>query len=309
MQGDLDSLFELNRSRLKKVFAKHFPSKEGKMSYAEFCKFCKNARIHPDLMSMLELKRTVVRLTSIAQTNKVQLSYAQFEHVLKHIAVATFNSTIPLDEKLRMLILHMKNPIKQEYQVSLHCNSGEPASHSSDLEESQEVPRETLRVTLDLSKTPRLQKPLNFSPSLSTPKLDSPKVSPRAKVPLLHVTLDKQKPRQPRNTQLVDKAHIRTASAGTHAVQSPRFGTESKPVEVLRDSPTQDLRRALTSLQSALPPSRPHLDVLQAERQQGFIRATTASWFTRDFVLRMMLKAWRDYAHRRHAARLKSAAA
>jgi len=309
MQGDLDSLFEQNRSKLKKVFAKHFPSKEGKVNYAEFCKFCKNARIHPDLMSTLELKRTVVRLTSITQTNKIQLSYAQFEHVLKHIAVATFNSTIPLDEKLRMLILHMRNPVKQEYQVSLHCSSGDlPPSHSSDLEESQEAPRETLRVTLDLSKTPRTQKLLSFSPSRNTPnpKLDSPKVSPRTKVPLFHVTLDKQKQRQPRSVRLADKAHIRTASAGTHTLQSPRFGTETKPVS---DSPTQDLRRALTALQSALPPARPRPDVLQAERQQGFIRTTTASWFTRDFVLRMMLRAWRDYAHRRHLARVKSAVA
>ena len=300
----MDSLFDQNRSRLKKVFAKHFPSKEGKVNYAEFLRFCKNARIHPDLMSMLELKRTVVRLTSIAQTNKIQLSYAQFEHVLKHIAVATFNSTIPLDEKLRMLILHMRNPVKQEYQVSLHCNAiDQPPSHSSDLDDSQDAPREALRVTLNLSKTPRTQKFLSISPSRQTPnpKISSPKnSSPKNKVPLFHVTLDKQKQRQTRTAKLTDTTHIRTLSAGIHTLESPRFGNNPS----LSDSQNEFVQ-ALAALQSALPPQRRRPEVLQAERQQSFIVRTTAAWFSKDFVLRMLLRVWRDYAHKRHVARAK----
>jgi hypothetical protein len=173
---DPDSLFELNRHKLKKVFAKHFPDKEGRITFAEFTRFCKSARIHPDLVTMLELKRVIVRLTNATQTSKITLTYAQFEHSLKHIAVATFNSTIPLEDKLRMLLLHIKNPCKQEYQVSLACDSEDsrPASHVSELEDSDDsrvmtnsrnslatsmrapshtksTLEKTLKVTLDLS--------------------------------------------------------------------------------------------------------------------------------------------------------------
>lgn len=173
---DPDSLFELNRHKLKKVFSKHFPNKEGRITFSEFTRFCKNSRIHPDLVTMLELKRVIVRLTSATQTSKITLSYAQFEHSLKHIAVATFNSTIPLEDKLRMLLLHIKNPCKQEYQVSLACDSEDshPSSHISDLGDSDDsrvmansrnslatslrapvhtksALEKTLKVTLDLS--------------------------------------------------------------------------------------------------------------------------------------------------------------
>lgn len=138
--SDPDILFELNRHKLKKVFSKHFPNKEGRITFSEFTRFCKNSRIHPDLVTMLELKRIIARLTSATQTSKITLAYAQFEHSLKHIAVATFNSTIPLEDKLRMLLLHIKNPCKQEYQVSLACDTEDsrPASHLSELEDSDD---------------------------------------------------------------------------------------------------------------------------------------------------------------------------
>lgn len=45
--SDPDVLFENNRPYLKKIFSFHNLSKEGRISFAEFSKFCKNSRIFP----------------------------------------------------------------------------------------------------------------------------------------------------------------------------------------------------------------------------------------------------------------------
>lgn len=43
---DPDVLFHSNRSQLKSIFAQHNPH-ENRISFSDFCKFCKNTQIFP----------------------------------------------------------------------------------------------------------------------------------------------------------------------------------------------------------------------------------------------------------------------
>lgn len=42
---EADSILLSNRSKFKKIFSKHLPNREGKITLQEFLKFCQNVRI------------------------------------------------------------------------------------------------------------------------------------------------------------------------------------------------------------------------------------------------------------------------
>ena len=343
---DLDSLFRLNRSKLKSVFSQHFPDKEGRIAYSEFTQFCKNAQIHPDLVTMLEVQRLLDRLTHAAQTHKSSLSYSQFEHSLKHLAVAAFHSAIPLEDKQRMLLLHIQAPCLLQYHVALTCTL--QSGHTSDSEDSPEVAnsrnslgtsihtaqtkssveKKTLKVTLNLTsaniKSPshslHTQKYFSMSPdpdlqeslSLLTrqtegnaprPELSPPAsahsahvrvklaISPRkktSKVPLFHVTLDKQK---------IQSSSKEAVLVGCDSLPSPHCeematasecpippipqttkGLGSFPLLEVREK-VEELKGKFEGWKEFQPKviGRPLRTVLRKQRE--FIEETTANWF------------------------------
>jgi hypothetical protein len=46
-EKDSDSALINNRAKFKKIFGKHLPNREGKITLQEFTKFCQNVRILP----------------------------------------------------------------------------------------------------------------------------------------------------------------------------------------------------------------------------------------------------------------------
>ena len=80
------------------------------MNITEFTKFCKNSRVFPDLLTILELKRICLKVA-----NAGMLSYSNFEQILKEIAENAFTEAISLADKLRIFFMHIRNPCKLNY--------------------------------------------------------------------------------------------------------------------------------------------------------------------------------------------------
>lgn len=170
-RSDLDSLFRLNRSKLRSVFSHHFPDKEGKIAYSEFVQFCKNAQILPDLVTVLEVKRLFERVTQSLQSG---LSYLQFESTLKQMATTAFHSAIPWEDKQRMILLHIQTPCLQHYQVALTCSH--LSDQTSDSEDAVQNSRNSLGTSVHTAQTKESvgKKTLKVTLNLSNAHLKSP---------------------------------------------------------------------------------------------------------------------------------------
>lgn len=122
MGEKLEGILLNNRTRLKDLFLKLTPSKEGCISLSEFTKFLKNVRIYPvipkqDLISAPDLNKLLKRLNTTST-----LTYTKFELIMKLIAEQSFNPMAPAIERVKMFIIHIRNYVKMHYQISLSIN-------------------------------------------------------------------------------------------------------------------------------------------------------------------------------------------
>ncbi|CAG9319321.1 unnamed protein product [Blepharisma stoltei] len=111
-----ETLFLSNRPHLKSIFSQHNPQ-DNKISFSEFCKFCRNAQIFPDLISMLDIKRVVTRSTQY-QNSRSSLTYQNFELCLKYIAIAAYQG-LSLSDKLCNLFQQISAPCKEAYNAHI----------------------------------------------------------------------------------------------------------------------------------------------------------------------------------------------
>lgn len=103
---------------------------------------------------MLELKRIIAKLSNTQQISKVTLSYVQFEQAVKHIAVTTFHASVPLSDKLRMLLIHIRNPCKAHYKTSLTFNSASNSRQTSPISSEISSPNDRTEAETSPSKYP-----------------------------------------------------------------------------------------------------------------------------------------------------------
>ena len=103
---------------------------------------------------MLELKRIIAKLSNTQQISKVTLSYVQFEQAVKHIAVTTFHASVPLSDKLRMLLIHIRNPCKAHYKTSLTFNSAHNSRQTSPISSDISSPNDRTEAETSPSKYP-----------------------------------------------------------------------------------------------------------------------------------------------------------
>jgi hypothetical protein len=103
---------------------------------------------------MLELNRIIAKLSNTQQISKVTLSYVQFEQAVKHIAVTTFHASVPLSDKLRMLLIHIRNPCKAHYKTSLTFNSASNSRQTSPISSEISSPNDRTEGETSPSKLP-----------------------------------------------------------------------------------------------------------------------------------------------------------
>ncbi|CAG9314265.1 unnamed protein product [Blepharisma stoltei] len=228
----MDYLIDTNRGSLRSIFSKHSTSHDNPViTYNELFKFCTAVRIFPDLLSSFEIKRLVMKSSNSHGNSdkRIELSYLQFEKLLKSIANHCFTSGSD-GEKLKLLFAHIKNSCKLNYHVDLNiavdssCLIEENSLSNSNLNSSNErsqKQRETLRKSSSGPKMKKnvIKKSLTKCASLKLPSADQPGnrtriVSPRIMNPTPRVVNKKVK-------QLYQAISPRHLSARKLASRSP----------------------------------------------------------------------------------------
>ena len=150
-------LLDTNRTALKKIFAAH-TNPERTLSLNELLKFSQNVHLVPELLSGFEFKRLVMSstLSNTQPEKKVQLNQFQFEKLLLAVANNCFSHGTSTD-KLKLLLIHIKDYCKTLYQVKIKTI---PALHSQELREDSLVEIKTKKAKLRSPKQ-------NFSNSSS----------------------------------------------------------------------------------------------------------------------------------------------
>ncbi|CAG9315818.1 unnamed protein product [Blepharisma stoltei] len=118
-------LVDNNRSALRSLFSHYTsPPAAQSLSYNDLVNLCTAIKIIPDLMSSYDLKRVVMKTMS-ANLNpdiKLQISYLNFEKILKGIALAAFKCNSE-DESFYLLINHIEKPCKILYNIEFSYTS------------------------------------------------------------------------------------------------------------------------------------------------------------------------------------------
>ena len=112
-----DSLLEINESYLKKIFFQKLPDRESdSISKKLFLKFLQTTKVHPDLISSLDLKKLFNSVLRNENGEKIQeISYSKYIKLLKSLSKHCF----PTENPLELLITHIKPSCLIHYQVNL----------------------------------------------------------------------------------------------------------------------------------------------------------------------------------------------
>ncbi|OMJ71055.1 hypothetical protein SteCoe_30835 [Stentor coeruleus] len=301
---DSDSVLLSNRTKFKKIFSKHLPNREGKISLQEFLKFCQNVRILQDLISPIDMKKL------IAQHNiKQNISYSEFESLIKSIAMQTFNNTAPLFDKLRMLMIHIRNSCKMHYQVSLNQNFIKEAIDCECMQDPVEIdghsPDDMLRVTENQDRVYKSRytsvSPPGDNDSVNKTRINSAKkeirkdksVSPCNSIEILDKVLQKR---------FNSKAKINTANKPKTSFIDELNRTKSvspyRSVSPLVSSPFQNVKNVFfgfcnqfNNTVSTVPKS---YTVRRVQAQLKFIQTVRKNTFKGEFVKKLIFCSWRQ---------------
>jgi len=166
-------ILDRNRQGLKAVFRQHCDS-EGRLSYSEALKFAQSLRIYPvlliqDLLNSLELKRLFFKAADrfTVEEHRVELSYLQFERLLKLISAHCFSDDLPSAQQVQLLLAHIHTPCLLQYKVTLVSEQ----LRRGDSFDSAEATRAVLRKNMSLAGlTPSHRKSLG-KPSVSLTRI------------------------------------------------------------------------------------------------------------------------------------------
>lgn len=118
-------ILDRNRAGLKCVFSHHCSSEE-QLAYSEALKCATALRIYPvlltqDLLSSLELKRLFYKAADhfTVENPRVELSYLQFEKLLKLIGAHCFAGELTTAQRLQLLFAHIQTLCQMHYKVTL----------------------------------------------------------------------------------------------------------------------------------------------------------------------------------------------
>ncbi|CAG9334622.1 unnamed protein product [Blepharisma stoltei] len=286
--ADPEALFVANRSNLKSIFSQHSPQ-DNKISFSEFCKFCKHTQIFPDLISMLDIKRVVTRVTQY-QNSRSSLTYQNFEQSLKYIAIAAYHG-LSLTEALRNLFLKIASSSKEIYNVIITLQK-----HSR-------------------GNTPLLCDTSGF-------EFEDNRHNNKG---YLHSYSQKQffKKEIVRTNINNDKKHYRTLSGGTYVLQSPRFGGGSTLIPLESDRYShRDLRRSVDlkpdlkkknieklffkfredfkKNENLKPKASKEPCLTSLRKHRNYITKVRSNGFTGNMVMRMIFSAWKGLASSKH---------
>jgi hypothetical protein len=313
------SLLEINRSVLRAAFTQHSPNKEGRIQFAEVLKFSKAVCVVPDLISIADLKKLIATVTGIGFSPRSMVNFFQFEQMVRELAGAAFSSAIPIKDKEKMLVLHIKSPLKSAYSLVIE----EPRdSHSTTPALSERKgKRDSMKIDLDISaalsalKTPtqRSSSSGRNTPTFLSPKAFSGKTTRKSLVASTSLS------NHPKKTPLTldiptDTPLIRKSLITPKRPQSSVLERAPPPQELVsRLSPKAALTRSSDRLphkkvefkgvlrtSTAKKPTSEETKAplmryaVSLKKHRDFILKRTKRSFTQDFALRVILRAWHE---------------
>lgn len=127
----MSSLFDANKNNLRKLF--NYYEKEGFLKFTDLLKLCSSTRIFPDLLSSADLHKILIDVAKDPETSTISqnISFAQFEHLLKIITAKAF---------------HEKSGSEQEKQFFNHLKQSAGIRHSIDFETGQMLKKPMKKV-------------------------------------------------------------------------------------------------------------------------------------------------------------------
>ncbi|CDW85183.1 UNKNOWN [Stylonychia lemnae] len=116
------SLIEINRGKFQKIFQLLSTSNNSRINFTDLQRFCKQVNIFPDLTNVGDLKKLVAGITFLNEkqqqfNNNAVYTYEQFEQILYELATQTLHLAKQKSERVRIFLLHIKNPCKMHYQI------------------------------------------------------------------------------------------------------------------------------------------------------------------------------------------------
>ncbi|CAG9321913.1 unnamed protein product [Blepharisma stoltei] len=118
------TLFDLNKKPLHLIFKKHL-GHEKKLPVPEYQKFCKIARICPDLISIAELRAVISRISNTISISKVSFSFDDFEKSLKEIAI--ISSKGPISERVKSFFSQIVPRCQAKYGIDFNMTEKKEA--------------------------------------------------------------------------------------------------------------------------------------------------------------------------------------
>jgi hypothetical protein len=314
------SLLEINRSVLRAAFAVHSPNKEGRIQFAEVLKFSKAVCVVPDLISLADLKKLIETVTGIGFSPRSMVNFFQFEQMVRELAGTAFSSAIPIKDREKMLVLHIKSPLQSAYSLVIE----EPRnSHGTTPALSERKgKRESKKIDLDISaalsalKTPTQRA---SSSGRNTPNFQSPKafsVKSTRKSLVASTSLLSKHPKKttltldiPTDTPLMRKSLVTPRRPQSSVLEkslppqelvsliSPKAAlTRSSERLPLKKVEFKGVLRTSTAKKPAPEETKTPLMryAMSLKKHRDFILKRTKRSFTQDFALRVILRAWKE---------------
>lgn len=246
------SLLEENRIPLRAVFAKLSPNKEGRIQYSETLKFFKGVHVVPDLVALVELKKLIETVTGLGFTTRSMLNFFQFEQLIREMAVAAFSAAIPVKDKEKMLVLHIKAPMQSNYAIFLEepkeSRSITPAFCEKRPRTDGQSDTSSLKIDLDISAAlSALKSPTHRANSSgrNTPTYLSPK------------TIGSISDRLPTAPAKLKVSRLHRKSALTIEVPNKPLESPRKSLVTLRRPPSLSIRAKSQDTNSILTAAKP----------------------------------------------------
>lgn len=288
---DPNRLLELNRPRLKKIFSRLHPSKDGRINFIDVTRFCRQSHLNPvtptqDLLSTLDLRVMLERLRPNYPTSSITLSFLQFEQLLGRIAQTLRN--VHAEERIRTMLEHVEMHCGRYYEVGfVYSEKESPTTTPFRKNDGKRSYNKQIRERKE-AESPLIS---TWSPFKYSQVPKGPETNPqlRRSIQLIRtsgVSRHRSLSKEADVSKISDETRLSEGLASRLSLPSPDTSYLRSITETF-----ESFRARHESLSDRLQPSKPILT--QIRRYQDFIAHVRATSFSQNLTKRLILQIWR----------------
>lgn len=217
--------------------------------------------------------------------------------LIKQVALQTFNNTAPLFDKLRMLMIHIRNSCKMHYQVSLNQNYNKEALDFETMQDPVEIDTNIDELTRPIEVTDKVIQGKFTSVSPLRDNDAQNKLRSRVK--------NIEKSVSPTNSiEILEKAlNYRFSFKSIRNSKNPNESNRRVSVSPFRSVSPADINRLTevkksfekfrTNFTSTVKTPPKSFTTKRIQAQLNFIHTIRKNSFQNKFVLKMIFSAWK----------------